>query len=101
MESEKFTLFIPSEEYEEELRGIAENNGGEFDDEPESHLAATMVCSLTFSLAAAIAAITQCLLQYKSMNNERIILVTPKQIYRNITLEQAKAILNEYGETIQ
>ena len=100
MDSEKFTLFIPSEEYEDELREIAEANDGEFDDEPESHLAATMVCSLTFGLTAAVAAVAQVLLQYRSMKNERVILVTPKNVFRNITLEQAQAILKEYDQTV-
>lgn len=96
MNDEKFTLLIPSEEYEDELRMITEDFGGDFDDEPESHIAATMVCSLTFGLTAAIAAVAQVILQYKSMKNERVILVTPKNVFRNITLEQAQEILKEY-----
>lgn len=100
MKEEMFTLFIPSEEYEEELREITDDFGGEFDDEPESHIAGTMMCSLSFALTAAVAAVAQVLLQYKSLQNERVILVTPKSVFRNITLEQAQIILKDYEQNV-
>lgn len=94
----KFTLFISSDEYEEELQEIAENNNGEFDPEPESNITAEAMCSLSFGLVAAMGAIGQIILQYKALKNEKVILVTPKGIYRNITLEQAQTLLKDYSE---
>lgn len=93
-----FTLFIPSEEYEEELQEIAEANDGAFDPEPESNITAELMCSIGFGLFGALTAISQILLQYQSLKNEKVILVTPKGVYRNITLEQAKAVLQEFSE---
>lgn len=95
---QQFTLFIPSEEYEEELQVIAEENGGIFNSEPESNITAELMCSIGFGLFSAMAAISQILLQYQSLKNEKVILVTPKGVFRNITLEQAKSILQEYTE---
>ena len=92
---QKVTLFIPSDEYGEELEKFAKENGYEFDPEPESNITAEIMCSLAFGLVAATAAVGQLLLQYKSLKNERITLVTANGIYRNITLEQAKIIIQE------
>ena len=95
---QQFTLFIPSEEYEKELQVIAEKNGGIFNSEPESNITAELMCSIGFGLFSAMTAISQILLQYQSLKNENVILVTPKGVFRNITLEQAKSILQEYTE---
>lgn len=89
------TLLISGEEYEDELKQITEENDGIFDPEPESNITAEVVCSLSFGLVGAIAAIGQIILQYKSLKNEKIVLVTSNGVYRNITLEQAQTILKE------
>lgn len=94
--TDMFTLLIPSEEYADGLKEIAEQNDGAFDPEPVSNITAEVVCSLTFGLVAAVGAIGQIILQYKSLKNEKIVLVTPKGVYRNITLEQAQMLLKEY-----
>ncbi len=92
------TLLIPIEEYEDELKAITEENDGIFDPEPESNITAEVLCSLSFGLIAALGAIGQILLQYKSLKNEKIVLITPQGVFRNITLEQAQVVLKDYIE---
>lgn len=92
---EKYILYAPGELYDSELEVIANQYCGEFDPEPESNITGEILCSLTFGLVNAVAAVAALILQHKSLTEEKFTLVTPDGIYRNITLEQAQKILGK------
>ncbi len=98
---EKCILYAPGEIYDSELEIIANQYNGEFDPEPESYITGEILCSLTFGLVNALAAVAALILQHKTLSCEKFTLVTVDGIFKDITLEQAKQILERKANGIQ